>query len=243
ADGSVDPKGGPKSGMVRTPQDMAWVQAMQAAGYSFAPVNTIGKGQLYYGDLIYADNNGDGIYGGSNDQKFMNISNSPKIGFGLNLSASWKGLSLSMIWAGASGKDYLWNQSYYNSVTMALGGTEPSRIVNDHYYYNDNNPSDPKNNINGFFPRLKQSDNIDNVASTFWLYKASYIKLKNIQIGYTLPRQLLGKVKDYIQSCNIFLSGENLLTITKYPGPDPEIGTAVTYPLMKQYAFGINVKF
>jgi len=243
SDGSVDPNGGPKGGMIRTPQDLAWVQSMIAAGYKFAPVNTVGKGQLYYGDLIYADNDGDGVYGGSTDKQFMKVSNTPKYVFGLTLNASWKGFDLNMIWAGAAGMKYYWNQTYYNSVTVALGGTIPEKIADNHYYYNDANPSDPKNNISGNFPRVKYSDNIDNAASTYWLYDASYIRLKNLQIGYTFSKKMMGVAGNYISQARLFVSGENLLTITRFPGPDPEIGTAVGYPTMKQYAFGVNVSF
>lgn len=243
ADGTLDPNGGPKDGMIRTPQDLAWAQSMIAAGKKFAPVNTIGKGQLYYGDLIYADNNGDGTYGGSNDQKFMKISSTPKYVFGLNLNASWKGIDVSMIWAGAAGMKYYWNQTYYNSIILTTGGEVPTRIADNHYYYNVANPADPRNNVNGFFPRLKYTDNIDNVASTFWFYNASYIRLKNLQIGYTLPQRLMGKVKAYITRARFFISGENLITITQFPGPDPEIGTSVAYPTMKQYAFGTTLTF
>lgn len=242
-DGSIDPNGGPKDGMIRTPADLAWVQSMQAAGFKFAPVNTIGKGQLYYGDLIYADNNGDSTYGGSTDKQFMKMSNTPKYIFGLNLNASWKGFNINMIWAGAAGMKYYWNQTYYNSVTVALGGTIPERIADNHYYYNVANPTDPNNKIDGLFPRIKYSDNINNVASTYWLYDASYIRLKNLQIGYTIPQRLLGPVSKYVSRLNVFVSGENLVTITKFPGPDPEIGTGVGYPTMKQYAFGVNLTF
>lgn len=242
-DGSVDPNGGPKDGMIRTPDDLAWVQAMQAANFKFAPVNKVGKGQMYYGDLIYADNNGDSTFGGSTDKKFFNYSTTPKYVFGLNLNASWKGIYINMIWAGAAGMKYYWNQTYYNSTTIALGGTIPERIANNHYYYDDANPDDPKNNINAKFPRFKYSDNINNVASNFWLYDASYIRLKNLQIGYTIPTKVLGVVGNYISRANIYISGENLITITKFPGPDPEIGTGVGYPTMKQYAFGVNVTF
>jgi TonB-linked SusC/RagA family outer membrane protein len=242
-DGSVDPNGGPKDGMIRTPADLAWVQAMQAASFKFAPVNKIGKGQMYYGDLIYSDNNGDSTFGGSTDRQFFNYSTTPKYVFGLNLNASWKGIYINMIWAGAAGMKYYWNQTYYNSTTVALGGTIPERIANDHYYYDVANPNDSKNNINAKFPRFKYSDNINNVASNFWLYDASYIRLKNLQIGYTIPEKVLGAVGNYISRANIYISGENLITITKFPGPDPEIGTGVGYPTMKQYAFGVNVTF
>lgn len=242
SDGSVNPAGGPKDGMIRTPQDLTWVQKMIAAGYKF-PVNSTGKAQLYYGDLIYADNNGDKQLGVTNDQKFQGVSSTPKYVFGFNLNAAWKGFDVSMIWAGAAGMKYYWNQSYYNSTTVALGGQIPERIAGNHYFYNDANANDPKNNINAYFPRIKYSDNINNVASTFWLYNASYLRLKNLQLGYTVSEKAMGKAGKYVSRVRVFVSGENLLTITQFPGPDPENGTSVGYPSMKQYAFGVNVTF
>lgn len=242
-DGSVDPAGGPKDGMIRTPDDLTWVKSMKTAGYTFAPVNTVGKAQLYYGDLIYADNNGDGVYGGSTDKKFINNSTVPKYVFGFTLNTSWKNFDLSMLWAGVAGMKYYWNQTYYNSTTVALGGTIPERIADNHYYYNDANASDVANNTTAYFPRIKYFDVINNVASTFWLYDASYIRLKNLQIGYSIPIKKIELIRKYISNARVYVSGENLLTITKFPGPDPEIGTAVGYPTMKQYAFGINVTF
>lgn len=242
SDGTLDVNGGPKDGMIRTPKDLAWVQAMIAAGHKF-PVNTVGPGQMYYGDLIYADNNGDGNYGTTNDQKFQKVSSTPKFVFGFNMNVAYQGIDLSMIWAGAAGMKYYWNQTYYNAIIAKTGGTIPERIADNHYYYDVNNPSDPKNNINGYFPRLKASDAIDNIASTFWLYNASYFRLKNLQIGYTLPANVMKHVSAYVSRVRFFVSGENLLTITKFPGPDPENGTSVGYPSMKQYAAGATLTF
>ncbi|HTJ14018.1 MAG TPA: TonB-dependent receptor [Dinghuibacter sp.] len=233
ADGSVDPKGGPKTGMIRTTQDLQWVQAMIAAGYKF-PVNTVGPSQFYYGDLIYADNDGDGTYGTANDQQFQNVTTTPKVVYGFTLSAAWKGIDFNMIWAGAAGMKYYWNQTYYNSSSIALGGTIPERIADNHY---------SATNPDGYFPRVKSSDGINNIASTFWLYDASYLRLKNLQVGYTFPERLLRGAGNYVSRIRVFVSGENLLTFTKYPGPDPETGSSVTYPTMKQYAFGINATF
>jgi hypothetical protein len=67
------------------------------------------------------------------------------------------------------------------------------------------------------------------------------MKLKNVQIGYNLPNSVINKMS--IQKARIYFSGENLLLFTKYPGLDPEIGSGIDYPTMKQYAFGINVTF
>lgn len=242
SDGTVNIHGGPKDGMIRTPEDMAWVKDMIAKGYSFQPVGTVGKGQLYYGDIIYADLNGDGIYGNNFDKRFSGASATPKFILGLNMSASWRGFDLSMLWAGATGMQYLYNQQGINGTRTTLTNSIGTRIADDHYYYNDANPGDPANNMTGSFPRLKSgSDNQTNIPSSYWLYKASYAKLKNVQVGFTVPEKWSSKLA--ISRARLFVSGENVFMITRYPGLDPEVGANVSYPTMKQYAVGINVVF
>ena len=241
-DGTPNINGGPTDGMIRSPEDLAWVQAMIAKGYKFQPVGTVGKGQLYYGDLIYADLNGDGIYGNNFDKTFTGANANPKYIMGLTLSAAWKGFDFSMLWAGSVGMQYLFNQLGLNNTRTILGAAMGTRVANDHYYYNDANPSDPANNINGSFPRLKNgSDSQTNIPSANWLYNASYVKLKNIQIGYTIPTTLGSRVG--LSRARVFVSGENILTLTSYPGLDPEVGPNLVYPTMKQYAVGLNLTF
>lgn len=238
--GELNINGGPKDGMIRTENDLAWVNAMKAAGYTFSPVNGVGKSQLYYGDFVFADLNGDGNYGNSYDRKFSNTTAAPKYVFGLNLNATWKGFDFSMIWAGSAGMQYYYNPEGYNNSIVRDGNGIALRVADDHYYYNDANPNDPANNINGSFPRLKYGgDAINTTANTSWLYNASYVKLKNLQLGYSIPDMLVRKLK--MSRARVFMSGENLLIITKYPGLDPEIGPNVGYPTMKQYSLGINV--
>jgi TonB-linked SusC/RagA family outer membrane protein len=241
-DGSVNINGGPASGMIRTEKDLAWVNAMKAAGYSFSPVNTVGKSQMYYGDFIYADKNGDGIYGNTYDQSLTGTRSEPKYIFGLNLGAAWKGIDISMIWSGMAGMQYYWNQEGYNNSTLRNGNAVSDRVANNHYYYNADNPSDPANHIDGALPRLKlNNDAINNTASNFWLMNANWVRLKNLQIGYTLPDALTERIK--LKKVRIYFTGENLLTFTAFPGLDPELGANVGYPTMKQFAMGLNVNF
>jgi len=242
ADGSVNINGGPSSGMIRTPEDMAWLNAMKDAGYSFSPVNGVGKSQLYYGDFIYADVNGDGIYGNTYDQFLTNTRSEPKYTFGVNLSAAYKGFDFSMIWAGMAGMQYYWNQEGYNNSIVRNGNAVGTRYADDHYYYNDADPNDPANNLQGIFPRLKYNgDDVNNAANTFWLYNASWFRLKNAQVGYTLPASLTNKFN--VSKIRFYFTGENLLTFTAFPGLDPELGANVGYPTMRQFALGVNVNF
>jgi TonB-linked SusC/RagA family outer membrane protein len=244
-DGAVNINGGPRDGMIRTVEDLNWVRDMIAAGYTFAPVSGVSNGTntalLNYGDLIYADNNGDGIYGSDNDRKFTNTSTAPKFNFGFNFGLQWKNFDMSMLWSGSTGMQYYWNNGL-NTTTTRNGFHITEAIANDHYYFNEANPSDPNNNINGKFPRLKHNSDAQNqVFSTFWLYDASFFKLRNLQIGYTIPARIAEKAM--ISNARIYLSGENLLLITNYPGMDPELGTGMVYPTLRQFSAGITLNF
>lgn len=243
SDGKVNINGGPKDGMIRTPDDLNWVTAMIAAGYTFQPTGGVGKTKIYYGDLIYADNNGDGLYGNAFDAQFLNKSSTPRYNYGFNINLAYKNIDLSMLWSGSAGMWYYWNAIGYNNSIVSLGNAVSTLIAQDHYYYNDANPTDPANNITAHYPRLKNTSDAQNasVASDFYLYNASYLKLKNLQIGYTIPEKFSKKA--LISRARIYLSGENIWTITNYPGLDSEIGAGIGYPTMRQYSVGLNVTF
>lgn len=239
-DGQVNVNGGPADGMIRTPEDLAWVQAMQAAGYTFSPLNQVSAGQLYYGDLLYADLNGDGIYGDADDRYFTGDRAEAVYNFGLNLSLQWRNFDLSMIWGGQAGMKYYWLQTGSNSSAVTRTDAISTTIAENAYYYNVNNPNDPANNINGSYPRLRLgADPVNSVASDFWLYDASYLKLRNLQFGYSFPQNMLNKIK--LNTLRVFFTGENLLIFTKYPGGDPEIGANIAYPSLRQFSFGVNI--
>lgn len=246
SDGSVNINGGPSDGMIRTEEDMKWVQAMKAAGYKFSPQNTVGsptsKKQLYYGDFIYADLNGDGIYGDSYDRDFIKASTMPKWNLGINLNAAYKGFDFSMIWSGSfGGKIYGQNAGIYGNQTYT-GSQIPKLVADDHYYYDPENPSDSRTNIYGKFPRLKwDGDNTNTQRSEFWIHSTSYLRMKNIQLGYTLPKSITSKFGAGL--VRFYISGENLLTISSFEGIDPETQQMSQYPTLKQMAFGLNVNF
>ncbi|WP_080903771.1 TonB-dependent receptor [Parabacteroides sp. Marseille-P3160] len=240
--GTPDINAGPKDGMVRTENDLKWVQAMQAAGYKFSPTNNVSKTGIWYGDFIYADRNEDGTYGDSNDMDFTGNSQLPKYNFGLNLSAAYKGFDLSMVWIGSAGFKRYWYQGGYNSPSIGLGAGVPKKFAENAYRWDPNDPDNPNSNPYGSNPRLTfGTAGVNGVSSEFWEYDASFVKLRNIQIGYTVPSKISKKA--LMNRVRIYVSGENLLTLTDYPGMDPEIGSNVSYPLMKQFAFGLNVTF
>lgn len=240
--GAVDVNAGPVDGMIRTESDMTWVKKMIEAGYSFCGVKTVAKDQLWYGDLIYQDLNGDKNYGDANDQKFTGHTSIPKVNMGLNLSLSWKGIDFYALFSGAFGFWLNWNTQYYNTPKVTNGHGIAQRLADDHYYYNPSDLMDPKNNIRATHPRLTLNEQYNNaLVSDFREYRADYLKLKNIQLGYTLPSKISQKIA--MQKLRFFVSAENIFTLTKYPGLDPEIGTNIGYPLMRSVSLGAQVTF
>lgn len=240
-DGTVNKDGGPKDGMIRTEEDLEWLQKMVDAGYNFQPAGGIGKTKIWYGDLIYADSNNDGIYGSSYDQRFTGKNSAPSWNYGFNVNLKWKQFDLALIWAGSAGMSYYWSTTYLNQSIVALGKAVPALVADNHYYYNEANPTDRANTISAHYPRVKTTDAQNTRSSNYYLYGASYLKLKNLQIGYTLPERISRKAA--MSQMRIYVGGENLLTFTNYPGIDPEIGPDLDYPTMRQYTLGLNVTF
>lgn len=257
-----DPNGGPRDGMIRTKADLDWVRAMldyrDADGnrvYDFNGQSVGADKGLWYGELIYADVNGDGYYGSNNnDRVFTGRSTAPKYSFGLNVTAAWKGIDFSMTWAGNAGFYYYIYERGFNSMSNSSWqeGTIVARNARDIYYYCDpklamtdptyDPANDPTANINAPYPRIG-NENGAYRANTGNLYNASYIKLKTLQVGYTFPSAWMRKA--YINKLRVFASFENLLTITHYPGVDPEIGGGgfTSYPIPRMISGGLNLVF
>ncbi|HMM03417.1 MULTISPECIES: TonB-dependent receptor [unclassified Dysgonomonas] len=248
-DGSVNPQGGPKDGMIRSEADLKWVQDMIAAGNSFNGASVKQGEGLWYGEYIYADLNGDGNYGNNYDRQFTGKSSSPKYNFGLNLSAEWNGFDISMTWAGAGGFWYYLRERGANQNNLASKTDILPLDTQSKFYYLAYNKEtsapiwdDPRNNLTAEYARLRTGGNGPYAANDQYLYDATYLKLKMLQIGYTFPKAWTRKA--YVNNLRIFVSGENLLTITKYPGVDPEIGGGLNiYPISRLLSLGVNVSF
>ena len=242
ADGTVNINGGPKDGMIRTENDMQWLQAMQAAGYTFQPYNNIAKNALWYGEYIYADANGDGVYGNSYDSEFQGTSTTPKYNFGIQASANWKDFDFYMTWGGSAGFSIYYYGKARNSSETTYGYAIPDAVANDHYFYDPENPSDPRTNQSSKQPRLVNVSGAQSSASSsLHLEKGNFIKLRNLTLGYTMPKSISKKF--YVERLRVYASGENLFAITGFSGMDPEMRVSMGYSTMRQYAFGINLTF
>jgi TonB-linked SusC/RagA family outer membrane protein len=183
------------------------------------------------GDILRIDLNGDGRIDGNDKKAYPHIQRDrPTTNYALNLNASWKGFDLGILFQGAAGRKTYWI-NIYNNVNF---GNQRYASTWDHW----NNPWSVENR-DGSWPRL--GGNANREETTFWLDDLSYLRLKNVQLGYTLPRNWL--LKYGIESVRIFSSGENLATFTKFRGLDPEkSGNASdAYPLNKTFSFGVNI--
>jgi TonB-linked SusC/RagA family outer membrane protein len=183
------------------------------------------------GDILRKDLNGDGRIDGNDRKAYPHIQRDrPTANFGLNTSFSWKGIDLGILLQGAAGRKDYWINNY-NNVNFS-NARYASSI--EHWEM----PWTPENRDGGW-PRLGGSNNRE--ETTFWLDDMSYLRLKNIQIGYRLPQRWTQRA--YIDNLRVFITGENLGTITSYRGLDPEkfANRSDAYPLNKSFSFGINI--
>lgn len=204
------------------------------------------------GDIMYKDLNKDGkINNGSNslndhgDLKVIG-NNTPRFRFGLNLGTSWKGLDLNLFFQGVMKRDY-WEGSY--NFWGWSGELWRSTAYEEHMDYFRNDPNHYMGlNLDSYYPRPVQGDNDNDKRNlqiqSRYLQNAAYIRLKNIQVGYTLPASLVSRLN--ISNFRIFISGENLWTGTSLSSLfDPEAlgygSGSIGYPLSKTLSAGVSI--
>jgi hypothetical protein len=186
------------------------------------------------GDILRVDVNGDGRIDGNDMVAYTHGSrNRPTTYFGLNTFGAWKGFDVVVFFQGAAGRKDFWLNAF-NNVNF---GTQRYAATWDHW----NNPWS-LDNRDGTWPRLGGSGN-NTANTTFWLDDMSYLRLRNIQLGYNVPKKWLEKA--HIYSLRIAGSLENIATITSYRGLDPEKAGSSNnlYPINKSYAIAVNLGF
>jgi hypothetical protein len=185
------------------------------------------------GDIKYRDLNGDNFVDDL-DMKAIGKSNTPELIYALNGGLKYEGFDLSFIVQGIG-----------NRSVMLSGNMVKPFVDNAHITpWAVEGRWTAANADNATYPRLSTLDNSNNYrASTFWLRNGSYLRLKNIEIGYTLPEHFTKSVK--IQQCRFFLNGNNLLT-SQYISDisiDAESMSINAYPLVKTVNIGVNLTF
>ena len=187
------------------------------------------------GDIRYVDKTHDGRI--NSEDRFILGNDFPRYLFGLTYGFEVKGFDFSMMWQGV-GKRSKWMRG---EAVEAFHNNNEGPVLDFHVdRWTPNNPD-------ASYPRLTRGAESANtvLGSEFWIRDAKYLRLKNVQIGYTFPKKWMEKVK--IQNLRIYASMQNALTFSAMPGGwDPEYtgdGSGRAYPVAKVFSLGLNVKF
>ncbi|MBQ5507001.1 MAG: TonB-dependent receptor, partial [Prevotella sp.] len=194
------------------------------------------KIDLKYGDAVYVDLNNDGVID-QNDQKPLGYTDNPEITWSINASLNWKGLDFSMLWVGADNTSRALNGYFRDQ----FGSTNTSALAQ---WVADN--SWTEDNPGAILPRISFTNRVhNNRDSRAWVIDSKYVRLKNVEIGYTINKPKFLPLLNYVR---VYASGQNLLTFADFKGNDPEapgsgLDFGVRYPMTRVYNFGLQVNF
>lgn len=189
------------------------------------------------GRLKYADVNGDQVIDTS-DQEYIG-SNNPKLSYSLNFSASYKNWDFSMFFSGMFRDAYNTSKLYTDFFPLGEGlGNHSTRLLKAVKGYENFLKTGTYTSKYAAVSTL--DTNKEGVQNSFYMENGSFLKMKNLVIGYTLPKRLVEKCK--IKSARVYLQGQNIFTITKYTGPDPE-SLGYPYPNSFNLVAGLNISF
>ncbi|MDO5571229.1 MAG: TonB-dependent receptor [Bacteroidales bacterium] len=214
--------------IVRDQSDLDYVQTLVDKNPNYFA--TYQRPEL--GDFLYADANKDGKLD-TDDRVEIGKGNSPRFSYGANLGLEWNNFNFNMLLQGVGNYKVYYNNQAFRFVTV-LGQSLIKDITDN--AWTKNNPYDSK------YPILRNNANgKNNIASDAFIHNAAYLRCKNLQIGYTVPKSITNRF--FVERLKVYASLDNLFTITNFPGLDPEIAANVGYPSLRQYSLGINISF
>lgn len=199
-------------------------------------------GTVQPGDIKYKDVNGDGVvYDG--DKVAIGATTRPNMIYGFGISASWKGLDVNVHFQGAGKTSFFID----GPTVYAFSSGEWGNILADvagsnRWIEHEISGTMATENPNASYPRLSYGGNNNNYRqSTYWLRNGSYLRLKTLELGYSIPKPLVNKIR--FNNIRLFLRGSNLLTFSSFKLWDPELGssTGTEYPLAKSFTLGLSV--
>ena len=191
---------------------------------------------LKYGDCVYVDLNDDGKID-ENDRKPLGYTTTPEITYSLNTSFHWKGLDFSMLWTGADHVSRTLNGYFRDQ----FGSTNTSALTQ---WVADN--SWTEDNPDAILPRISfRNRGNNNLDSQAWMIDSKYIRLKNVELGYTFNKP---KAMPFFNYIRLYVSGQNLLTFSRFDGNDPEapgsgLDFGVRYPMTRIVNIGAQINF
>lgn len=245
-------------GMFNKPEDFYYKDAQGNVKQVALPEGeTIGKNEAWLGDFIFADINGDGVI--TNDDQTFIGNPEPKFTWGFGNTFSYKGFDLTVFFTGSYGNDVV---NYNRRWTEITGST--SNLSKDVLNYarvemiNPDGPDDFRNyhvvNAGTTMPRLytESYKNLNNRMSDNYVEDGSYIRLQNVSLAYTFPKNWIKKI--HLENLKIYCNIQNLFTWSEYKGYDPEVGSLYgntllngvdygRYPTPRIYTVGLNVAF
>lgn len=192
---------------------------------------------LQPGDAVYVDLNKDGKLDGNDATRDIGFTDLPEYTAGLNLGFSWKNFDFSMQWTGA------WNvDRMLSEFRQPLGDTQNKGLL---LYQYENTWRSSEDTYTAKFPRITATNRKNNFekGSDLYLINASYLRLKNIEIGYNFDFPFMKKMK--LNSCRMYVNGYNLLTFTAFDWGDPESRQSdrPNYPLTRVFNIGLKLGF
>jgi len=205
------------------------------AGIDNYPTNTIYGNQIKPGDLRYVDTNGDGEVNA--DDRVLLGNSTPNFNFGFNLTLGYKNFDLLALFQGATGA---YGYMDFDAIGAVNGDAQkPSAIWLDRWTPTNTNTSVPRL-VDGIYgPSMPQ-----NSTTSYWLRSTDYLRMKNLQIGYNIPQNILESWN--ISRLRVYYSAQNLFTVTNYlKGWDPEApsGRGSSYPVVMTNSVGLNLTF
>jgi len=200
-------------------------------------------GTVMPGDIKYKDVNGDGVIN-SDDRVAIGATTKPNMIFGLGASANWKGLDFSFRFQGSGKSTYFIDgyNVYMFSSTVGWGNIFKDFADSNRWISADISGDPSTEDPNADYPRLSYGGNSNNYQnSTYWLRNGAYVRLKEVNIGYSLPKHIVNKI--HLNNVRIFLIGTNLLTWSSFKLWDPEMGSSngIKYPNNKTFTLGLTV--
>ncbi|MCD8043569.1 MAG: TonB-dependent receptor [Tannerellaceae bacterium] len=202
-----------------------------------------GNTTIIPGDIKYRDVNGDGVINSLDERPIAYRQDAtPIFNYGINLAFEWKGFDLAMDFSGSFLSTY--HMEWEQSRAFQNNGNSPQWLLEDSWRLSD--PWDANSEIiPGKYPMAIRDRPHDATywGSTFWKKNVRYLKLSNLDFGYTLPKHIVRKA--HIENLRIYLAGQNLFAITNVQGVDPEQRdtNGLAYPTMRMVNIGINLKF
>ncbi len=199
-------------------------------------------GTVQPGDIKYKDVNGDGVVD-DNDQVPIGSTTRPNMIYGFGISAAWKGLDVNVHFQGTGKSSFFVNgETVYAFSAGDWGNVLKSVAESDRWISADISGDPATENPNASYPRLSYGGNSNNYRnSTFWLRDGSYLRLKTLEVGYTLPKSVVNSIR--LNNVRVFFRGNNLLTFSKFDWWDPELGSSngQQYPLARTFTLGLTV--